>query len=240
MINRRQFIKKGGLWVTGAAAFPVISRANRVMNLTGGGGGGGASAVNDDFNRGSLGANWTVADGGAIIAGSTELNFTEGSFGENIIIYSAGITSDGAGYVSFTKRDGDTYPMIIFRYTNSTSPFYALEFDNSSVNWVRRSQIGGTNSQVNASGGTGSFGDNQRIGMTYIGTGDSTIVRVWNIGTSRGLPTTADSWDGDSTPEATFTDNPASPVNTGGYVGLGSYQGSANQAFMDDFRAGPL
>jgi hypothetical protein len=36
MTNRRQFIKRGGLWVTGAVAFPnVIVRANRVVNRGG-------------------------------------------------------------------------------------------------------------------------------------------------------------------------------------------------------------
>ena len=202
-------------------------------------GGGGASPATDDFNRGSLGANWTVADGGAIIAGSTELNFTEGSFGENIIFYSAGVTSDGAGYVTFTRRDGATYPMAIFRYTNSTSPFYALEFSNSDVTWVRRSQIGGTNATV---GSTTSavLGDNVRIGITYTGTGTSTEIRVWNLGSLASTPTTASNWDGDTTPDVSWTDNPASPVDTGGYVGLGCYQGSANAGFMDDFFAGPL
>lgn len=204
------------------------------------GGGGGPTAVSDDFNRASLGANWTVEDGGAIIAASTELNFVDGGFAENVVVYSASQTSAGAGYVSFTKRDGDTYPVIVFRFTNSTTAFYALEFDNGSVNWFYRSQIGGSSTQINSSSGTGTFGDNQRIGMTFTGTGSSTVIRIWNLGSLADTPSAPDNWDGDTTPDVTFTDNPASPVDSGGYVGLGAYQASSNQAFMDAFFAGPL
>lgn len=51
MTNRRQFIKRGGLWVTGAVAFPnVIVHANRVVNRTAGG----TPAWTDSFAEGSI------------------------------------------------------------------------------------------------------------------------------------------------------------------------------------------
>lgn len=197
-------------------------------------GGGGLAAFSDDFTRAdndSLGGNWTEADGDIDIFSNTA-RLSEGGFGENFAIYSATACTTVNQYVRFTYQTEGGYPQIPLRYTNSSTAFYFVEFSNTTVDWYHKSQIGGTSTQINASSGSISIASGTVIGITVSGTGTSTEVKVWiNPGTGTD-PTT---W-GAAT--ITFTDNPASPVDTGGYVGLGGVQGSADVVRYSAFYGG--
>jgi len=201
--------------------------------------GGGLAAFSDTFSGtagDSLGANWTEADGDADIFSGT-MRLSEGSFGENFAIYSATACTTTSQYVLFTITTATGYPQIPLRYTNSSSPFYYIEFSGSSVDWWHTTGIGGTDTQINASTGSVSVTDGVTIGITITGTGTSTEVKVW-IGPDPGYdPTLPATW---GAADVTFTDNPASAVNSGPYVGLGGVQGSADSLRYDNFYGGDI
>lgn len=202
------------------------------------GGGGGLASFSDDFDRAdsdSLGANWTEADGDIDIFSNTA-RLSEGGFGENFAIYSATACTTVNQFVRLTIVIATGYPQIPLRYTNSSSPFYFLEFSGSSVDWYHKSQIGGTSTQINAAPGSISITDGTVIGMSVEGTGASTVVKIW-INPTSGSPDDPTSW-GAAT--VTFTDNPASPVDTGGYVGIGGVQGSADSLRYNNFYGGDV
>lgn len=198
------------------------------------GGGGGLAAFSDDFNRAdsdSLGANWTEADGDIDIFSNTA-RLGDGSFGENFAIYTATSCTTVNQYIKLTIVTENNYPQIPIRYTNSSSPFYYIEFSNSSVDWFHTTQIGGTDTQINSSPGTVSLYPGVVIGIAISGTGSSTEVKIWIDPGSGTDPTT---W---GAADVTFTDNPPSPVDTGGYVGIGGVQSAANSVRYENFYGG--
>lgn len=72
----------------------------------------------------------------------------------------------------------------------------------------------------------GGIANNDTFGVTITGTGNGTIVRVWKNPT--GLPVSPSNWDGDVTPDITFTNDPASPIDTGLYIGFAGASGGGN------------
>lgn len=201
--------------------------------------GAGLAAFEDNFDRtdsDSLGANWTEADGDADIYSNT-MRLSEGSFGENFAIYSGEACTTVSQYVLVTYHTEGGYPQIPLRYTNSSTAFYFIEFSNTTVDWYHKSQIGGTSTQINASTGTISISSGTEIGITITGTGTSTEVKIF-IGPTPGYtPTDPSTW---GAADITFTDNPASAVDTGSYVGLGGVQGSADIVRYNNFYGGDI
>ena len=237
MINRRQFIKKGGLWVTGAVAFPnVVARANRVVNRGGGGGPPSLMAFNETFTAGdsdSLGSNWTEAAGDIDIF-SNSMRLSAAPWADNFAIYTGAACATADQFIRFVYTTEGGYPQIPFRYTNSTSPFYYAEFSNTTVDWYRVSQIGGSTTKINASAGSVTLSSGVGIGITCVGTGNSTEFKIW-INPTSGSPNLPSTW-GAAT--VTFTDNPGSPVDSGPYVGMGGVQGTANTVRFDTIYGG--
>lgn len=202
-------------------------------------GGGGGASFSDDFNRAdsdSLGANWTEADADVDIS-SNKLLFRDGSFATIFAVHNTS-TGSAVQYVQFETSAAAGYMQIVFRYTDASTPFYYLEFGSTTVNWFYMPQIGGTPTQINAVSGTISAGST--ISATITGSGDSTIVRIWDDATGGTLPSAADNWNGDTTPTATLTDNPATAVNSGNYVGLGCQQSAADSNSVNNFWGGGL
>lgn len=202
-------------------------------------------AFSDDFNRAngdSLGANWTEATGDQDIVGNTMECLTF-SFAENIAAYTGTSCGSVNQYVKVTLAITDhasaRYPCIVFRYTAAASPMYKIFF------WEDENQITFTRAANAADGGyetvqtiTGvAIGVTDIIGATITGLGNSVEVRCWINPT--GLPNSATDWNGDTTPDATFTTNPTTPIDTGNFVGLGMETGIATSAF-DNFFGGGL
>lgn len=181
-------------------------------------------AFSDDFNRvgPSLGANWTAFGPGTIIV-ANEANAPV-TFDN---------TSKGAAYTGTSCGSADHYVKItittdvskagaLLRYTDASTECYGVRMDllNDTFTWNHLTTPAGTDSQV-ASSTTLTLAPGDSLGVTITGTGNSTVLRVW-INPSgvhvEGDP--ADNWNGDTSPDVTFTDDPADPVDSGNFVGL--------------------
>jgi hypothetical protein len=203
------------------------------------------ASFTDDFNRASLGANWTVDAGTCVITGSTDFEGQSGSYANNFARYTATqiTTTSGYIYAGTTGRGNasrDTFYLIPFRYTDATSAMYVVVIDpvGGAVEWWHyTAATGGTETLIATTATTVSYGDTW--GITWTGTGTSTEVRVWRnpAGTTASAVGT---FAGSSSPTVTFTTNPASPVNSGNYVGLGTYFNSDGNGRFDSFGAGEL
>jgi hypothetical protein len=206
-----------------------------------GGGGGSPAAFSDDFNRAdsaSLGANWTEAAGDQAIF-SNGLRQVTASYGKIYTIYSGTPTNTVKQYlrVQFVD-DGGEYPGVILRYQNSSSVFYSLSHDSNDLwEWYSCPNTTGSCTLIGTVD-TGTFSDGQHFGLTIDGTGTSTVIRIWKSPTAN-TPVSATEWDsGDTTPDGSLAQDPASAADVGTYVGLTSAAGNANTVRMDNFFGG--
>lgn len=191
------------------------------------------SAFSDDFNRSNstdLGANWSEPRGDSSISS----NQYRGGSNYNFAIYS-GTTATGSVQYGKITISTDNYSVQVCRYADSSSPFYALEFEDGSetVYWTRYATAAGSPDVIAST--TLSLAGGDIVAMTVTGTGTSTVVRIWKNPT--GLALSASDWNGDTTPDVTFTDDPASAVDSGAYVGIGVFGSSPR---LDDFFGGSL
>lgn len=227
---------------------PPSIRSQILLPISGGvnassGGGGGCNTFSDNFDRanGALGANWSQWGGTADI-NSNSYRLGSGSFANITSVYTTS-TNCTTQYVRFTTNAAfSQYPWIAVRGTNSSSGYYTLQLDGASatVEWyyfANASASSGTQIGSTQMLGGGAFGA-ETFCVTITGTGTSTVVRVWRGCTN--TPSAADNWDGDTTPNVTFTDDPGTAVDSGGYVGIGGQQGSANTNLLDNFFGGGL
>ena len=135
-----------------------------------------------------------------------------------LAIYLATAAAAATQYIKIkiANDSGGAYPGVAFGYTNPSSPYYNLYFlaTEDQVEWGRfGSASEPTWASVSGVGSAVTVNSGDIFGITSTGTGTSTVVRVWRNPT--GLPTAADNWDGIPTPNVTFTNDPASPVDTG-------------------------
>lgn len=204
-------------------------------------GGGGGAAFSDDFNRAdgdSLGANWTEAAGDADIA-SNHYRISTGSFGMVTSVHNTA-TGTTTQYIKVSSGPDFQYPHLVLRYVDSSSGYYTLQIDGNTggVEWYYFANAADTSGDLIGSGSLGAAVTSATIGATITGTGTSTVVMMWRNPT--GLPSTSANWNGDTTPEVTLTDNPATPCDTGQKVGLGGQVGTADLTYFDDFYGGGL
>lgn len=73
-----------------------------------------------------------------------------------------------------------------------------------------------------------SFARAATLNLSWTGTGDSTVIRVWRAPTAN-TPASYDHWDAADSPTITFTANPGTPVDSGARIGIGGYEDAANQ-----------
>lgn len=207
-----------------------------------GGGGGGPAAFSDNFDRAdgdSLGANWTEEAGDADIFSNT-YRLSTGSFGVINSIYDTP-TGSLTQYVKVTLGADYQYPWLTFRHTDSSSADYRCQLDGSagSVECYMFASAADTSGDSIGTGSTSAFSAGNTFCGTVTGTGSSTVWRFWKNCTN--LPSAADNWDGDTTPDITITDDPgAFAVDSGEYVGIGGQQGAADTVRLDNFTAGGL
>lgn len=199
-----------------------------------------AAAVSDNFDRtagDSLGANWTEASGDADIFSNT-LRLSTGSFGVVNAIYTGTALDDEDQYIKASLGADCQFPWFSFRNKNSSGSYYAVQIDCNiaTFTWYYFSDWSDTSGDE--IGTLDLAGDVilATIGITLCGTGTATVVRVWVSPTN--LPTACDDWDGDTSPNGSITDDPATAVDTGSYAGLGGQQGAADTVRLDNFFAG--
>lgn len=200
------------------------------------------AAFSDDFDRvdsDSLGANWTEQVGDADIFSNT-LRFSTGAFGDVLAVYSGTACADIQQYIKITIAD-TVWPQVVFRYTNAASEFYLFEIDVSldTITWYHVASAGGTKTQIGSALSI-TIAANDILGFTVDGTGASTDIRVWINPT--GLPTAADNWNGDTTPDGSWltTDPGANAVDQGTFLALACQQAVADTVRVDAFFGGDL
>lgn len=219
---------------------------NNVAAAAGGGGGGGGG-FSDNFNRANsdtLGAGtWTEIAGDIDILSNEASSPATFDFSEKAAIYSATACTTVNQFVKMdlpASNANGCRPGAIFRYTDSSSPFYEVRVQlsgpASAIWWVRLATPGGTETAV---GTHGSFNltPGTTVGITCSGTGNSTVINFF-LSPSGNAPTTASLWGG-AGPDLSMTDDPASPVDTGAYVGIGGI-GAAGLMTWDNFIGGDI
>lgn len=209
----------------------------------------GGQAFSDDFERATLGDNWTVAAGTIGINTNQYFNPTAGSYAANFAIYDATALDTVSQYVKVSCPAGSDgwYPQIMLRSSvNGAAHFYAIEIDTSTdgaLVWYEYEGVSGTANQI-TTGTLGATFIGHTVGITITGTGANTDVRLWYDPT--GLPTAADNWNGDTTPTVAWTTvDPTNvggndySVDTGNYVGLGG-QFTSGTVLLDNFFGGDI
>lgn len=194
-------------------------------------GGGGGAAFSDNFS-GTL-ANWTQTAGSWDI-NTGQLRLVTGGFGNGVITFTADTCDTTQGYMAATRGDDGSFPRFIFRYSNDGGAHYALEISNSNIGWYYYATVGASPVQIGSNFGT-STGIGTVVACTWTGTGTSTVVRVW-IDPGANTPTSVSDWNGAA--DHTWTDDPATPVNSGLYVAIGGSQGTGNTERWDNFFGG--
>lgn len=213
-----------------AALLPFLTGANIVIRgPVVASAGGGLAAFSDDFNRAdgtSIGADYTELVGTAWAIYSNHLESQAGGFTWTGIVNSGNPvnTVNQYGKVSVADPSGIAWMSFIFRYTNSSSAFYEVVFDTNlaEIRWRHWTAVGGTATTIATTAHTVSYPET--FGVTVTGTGTGTVVKVWIDPT--GLPS------GWGAATYTFTDDPASAVDTGLICGLGAAS-STNPIFDD-------
>jgi hypothetical protein len=197
--------------------------------------GGSGQTFSDDFaGTGALSANWNVASG--TIARLSGVFFVSPTSVDSYAVWTTQ-TDTVAQYikVTFTTVTGQ-FPWLQFRGTDTDgSPSYIIIFKPglSEIEWYN---VGANQTVQTQSGATVANG--QVWGVTCSGTGTSTVINLW-LNPTGDVPDSAGSWGGDNTPTYSFTNDPATPLNTGRYLGLGSYSDSGGTS-LDSFFAGDI
>lgn len=202
--------------------------------------GGALVNLSDNFNRanaGTLGANWTQIEGSTGINGNQAVTNT-GGFVDDGVVHVTPLSSVNQ-YAKLTmSATNNRYVDVIFRYTDSGSPYYTVRFEDpeNNVVWRRYASVGGAETNIQ-NAAYAQVLTAMTFGITITGTGDATTIRIWENPTGD-IPDAADSWGGDTTPDITFTTNPGSPVDTGLLVG---FSGVTNENIMiDNWFAGDI
>jgi hypothetical protein len=202
------------------------------------------ATISDDFNRANsdtLGTGWTEHAGDTDIFSNTA-RFATGSFAKCLNTHSTSLGSD-SGYCKMTlvTTPSGGFPGFVFRFTDASSPYYSLDFDvgSNGIYWSYYPNVAGSGTDI-GSDPTAAFTDGMTVGITWEGTGNSTVLRVW-FDPSANAPTSVSSWDGASDPaDYSMTDDPGTAVNSGTLVGIECFQSDADSTQVDDFYAGPL
>jgi hypothetical protein len=180
---------------------------------------------------------WTEVQGDLDIAFNVGTNGA-GGFAKTLATAPTLSSAEQYGLVTIRTTGGNAYDGLCFRITDSSSPYYELVFQTFEqlISWNMYSNAADTTAEVLNAGQAVTINDTDAFGVTITGTGTSTIIRVWRNPT--GSVTAADNWNGDTTPDLTFTDDPASPVNTGNMAGFSLYANSAGNANVDNITLG--
>lgn len=251
-MRRRAFLKSGlvftGLiWIPRAKSMIHTGIRNPfwVSGLLKSPAAGGLGAFSDNFNRSnedpiSGGGVWTEIKDCQVIsnAANSPQDFSNDMRG-------AAYTGTSCGsiiqYVKWTmtgaNSGGNILNGCIFRWTNAASPFYSVRANDGSnlIEWYSHTSTSDTGTLIGSQ--ALSFTIPATFGATIVGTGNSTVAKVW-LNPSANAPTDSSTWDGGAS-STTDTTDPASAVDTGNFVGIIG-NGSLGALEWEDFFGGGL
>lgn len=210
----------------------------------------GGTGISDNFNRSdedplSQAGNWTEINDCRVVSSvaKSPQDFSGNPRGAAYSGVSCGSISQYAKWtMTAGNSGGNILNGVIFRWTANASPCYLVLANDVSnlIEWYYYSDLGAPPSStaiINTGGAALSFSLPATFGATITGTGNSTVVKVW-LNPTANAPTDASTWDGVGS-AVTITDDPATAVNTGNYVGIVG-TGSLGDLFWDDFYGGGL
>jgi hypothetical protein len=196
--------------------------------------------IADDFNRATLGGDWTVEAGDWSII-SNELDETVG--GVSNLRYTATDTDTSAQFIKVRVVTAPSTRQwhFIFRAASGTNAGLHYRIDTVAVaNAIRWRVYNNNTFQGNVSANaTFTHGPGDWVGFIVEGSGDGTTIKAWRWASDpdNGGPARLANW---GAPAVTFTDNPGGlAVDEGHTVGVGAF-GNAGSAQLDDFAAGDL
>jgi len=203
------------------------------------------TSFSDNFS-GNL-DNWTVDVGSiTIVGGAAQAQ----NAGRNFMHYKTLSCSTENQYARITitnKGTGWDYSGVIFRFRNSSSPFYSVAYSNAENRWIwnYHPSASGVTTQIcgpdTSCANSLTASDGNIFGITLDGTGNNTVVRIWKwtSGTPPTAPTSASLWSGRSA-DSEMTINPPSPVDyNNSYTGILFYY-STTKPSIDDFYSGDI
>lgn len=205
--------------------------------------GGGLAEFSDDFQRGDespITTPWTVISGAVNLVDNEAFSPNPFDNGVRAAAYTSEACTTVNQYVKITitaSTGANNRGGAAFRYTDGSSPIYVLRADdlNDQLQWIRQATPGGSEDTIDFEAHAVSWP--LTLGVTLEGTGDSTVMRVW-ISPTDNTPTDAATWDAGAA-DYTLDANPASPVNTGSFVGFEGL-GAFGDLGWDDFYGGDI
>jgi len=228
------------------------------------------ASFSDDFNRANsdnLGSNWTVPAGAGAYYIVNQQAEPQIDHIDDDDIYNTACTGLNQYALFQVTRFGDSayydYEGVIFRYQDPAiqndishpHPFYIVNYNHRSQEfiWTRYSYIGGTqgNGQRDLNWSTTfTVTDGDYFGITLVGTGIDTAVRIWHFTsppTNNAPSSDGTLWDGagpnviSSRSGPIFTyDSGVDYIDTGNYIGLTAYYQYGTIPLFDNFYGGDI
>lgn len=195
---------------------------------------------------GEPGAGWTEVAGDCDVVSGELLCRSDGFTADACVRTGTVLAADQYLKVTIAQvTAGSNFPLLIFRYADSSSPFYTIGSTSLSGDQWQASRYAdlatlvagegddiGTPIDMGGADGTGT------IGITVSGSGTDVVFRFWNNPVAD-TPTSLTSWDGGSDPaDQSITADPASPVDHAGSVGVGNFSNVTDGVSFDNVFGG--
>lgn len=184
--------------------------------------------------------NWTEDVGEFSIVSNT-CRFDTGAWGVDIAHHETALSGVDQ-YVKFKNNNfsGNAYAGPLLRYADLSTNCYAVWINTGGNTYWERLWATNLQSYAQIAISTDiawSAGDT--CGVTIIGTGNDTTVRVWQNPTGDAPDGGGTTW-GSASPGITWTTDPSTAVDTGTLVGISGTIGTATTFTIDDFSAGDI
>lgn len=198
----------------------------------------GSTTLTDDFNRanGSLGADWTEEIGNFGVVSNQAWALDE-SFSRNTAVHVTPL--DGVDhYVRIRAHiSASAYPGVVFRYVDDASGHYVVDWDEDQIYWSYYPDIGGAARNI-INGAAIAFTSGNYVGITVIGTGAATRVRIWLDTTAAAPDAGGTTWDS-AAPDINQLVDGGPYADAGTMVGISQWWNTpSGNAQIDDFSAG--
>ncbi|MDH3627478.1 MAG: DUF4215 domain-containing protein, partial [Acidobacteriota bacterium] len=192
-------------------------------------------AFQDDFNRVTLGSDWTSQNISFSISMDQLASDSGALFQNGRLRWTADQTdtSDQYGKLQVVNQQSQTWGFL-FRGNLLDGDHYQVHIPNGGSEWRWERHDPGFVRRIGQCAIGGATNDGEWIGATIDGSGDDTVVRVWRWLADPDLGGAVNIDGNWGPPNCIMTENPLSPVNTGTTLGLRSYTGSSTATALAD------